>query len=46
MQLMHLEIKNSRIKVFRGKQAKSKVPLLYLDAKMLKGNYDRHFQTL
>ena len=41
---MHLEIKvkqNVKNKVLRYKQTTSKVPLMFLDVKMLKERYDR-----
>ena len=43
---MHLSIKtpeNDRNKVFRNKQAPKKVPMLFLDVKMLEERFDRHF---
>ena len=48
--LVYLEIKlqqiNSRNKVFRRKQAPKKVPLLFLDVKMLGERFNQHFQML
>ena len=41
MRLMHLQVKkwqNGRIKVFRDKQATSKVPLIFSNIKILKKN--------
>ena len=41
---MHLEVKvkqNVKNKVLRYKQTTSKVPLMFLDVKMLKERYDR-----
>ena len=44
MQLMYLQIKkpkNGRIKIFRDKEATRKVPLIFLNDKMLKETTQR-----
>ena len=46
MRLLHLVIQmpqKGRNKVFRSKQAPNKVPLLFLDEKMLDEKFDRRF---
>ena len=43
---MHLQLiipQNARNKVFRDKEIKSKLPLIFLDVNMLKERNDRHF---
>ena len=49
MRLLDLVIKMlelGRCKLFRSKQAPNKVPLLFLDVKMLEKTFHRRFQTL
>ena len=44
--LLHLVIKTQEYcgyKVFRGEQARNKVPLLFLYVKMLQGSFDQCF---
>ena len=43
MQLQVEMSQNVRNMVFTGKQATSKVPLMFLDVKMIKERYDRRF---
>ena len=47
--MQHLQVKkqqNARIKVFTDKQATSKVPLIFLNVKMLKQMQQRCFKRL
>ena len=46
MRLMHLQVKkqqNGKIKVFTEKQATTKVPLIFINLKMVKEMQQRYF---